>query len=396
MERVLIVYSSPEDTERIRLDREHRAVDQAIAETGVPLDTVIRKHATTLKDISSAVADTEFSVFHFSGHGSRKGMYLDTDSGPSGELVAAEKIAALVSKAQPRLKAAIFMSCFSSTAIPKLIRMASYLLTVSGTADDGGTIDFVREFYRHYFRHWSISQASLSASLFTNENLHILLSRRATHSPSKPLFEVLTMRDRMMTDSILIDLGAAEGDIQKLGVSRDAFLNLLTRKIRLHHWIFDAPREKAILPIGNQYIGVFSWQNAADPICCHRILRIKSEVSQDDCDCWAALTIGYNEDVAERYRLEARPAAPHNARILDRAIENYRESYQRICTWRADTLSKYVPEQYKLTRSIMLANLDMAERKLHGEDFAGVVFHLECTLSAEHDLLDALTDTLAV
>jgi hypothetical protein len=103
MERVLIVYSNPEDTGRIRLDREHRAVDQAMAESGVSPDCVIRKHAATLKDIASAISDTEFSVFHFSGHGSRKHLHLDTESGQSGEPITAGRIAALISKAQPQL-----------------------------------------------------------------------------------------------------------------------------------------------------------------------------------------------------------------------------------------------------------------------------------------------------
>jgi hypothetical protein len=44
----------------------------------------------------------------------------------------------------------------------------------------------------------------------------------------------------------------------------------------------------------------------------------------------------------------------------------------------------------------MSANLEMAELKLHAEDFGAVIFHLESVLSALHDLLDALTETLTL
>ncbi|PZN72178.1 MAG: CHAT domain-containing protein, partial [Candidatus Methylumidiphilus alinenensis] len=30
MERVLVLYANPADTDRIRLDKEHRAIDQAL------------------------------------------------------------------------------------------------------------------------------------------------------------------------------------------------------------------------------------------------------------------------------------------------------------------------------------------------------------------------------
>ncbi|PZN85617.1 MAG: hypothetical protein DM484_01420 [Candidatus Methylumidiphilus alinenensis] len=76
MERVLVLYANPADTDRIRLDKEHRAIDQALLTSCLPTDIVIRRHATTFNDLVTALADTEFSIFHFSGHGSSNGIYL--------------------------------------------------------------------------------------------------------------------------------------------------------------------------------------------------------------------------------------------------------------------------------------------------------------------------------
>ena len=112
MEKILILYSNPADTDRIRLDKEHRAIDQVLAARDLPPDTVVRRHATTFNDLTTALAEAEFSIFHFSGHGSSDGIYLEGKSDESEKLVTAERIAALLSKAQPHLKAAIFMCCF--------------------------------------------------------------------------------------------------------------------------------------------------------------------------------------------------------------------------------------------------------------------------------------------
>ncbi|PZN85616.1 MAG: hypothetical protein DM484_01415 [Candidatus Methylumidiphilus alinenensis] len=210
------------------------------------------------------------------------------------------------------------------------------------------------------------------------------------------MFEVFP-RGNHFGESFLIDLKEAEADIKMLGVPQESFLHTLSRKIRLHQRIFEHPRERAYLPVG-QYIGIFSWHNPADPIRCHKILKIRPEVEQEACDAWASLAISYNEDAITKYRRLEQPAAPHNRGILERALKNYQQSYEWFCEdgKRCPNiiLASYSPEQYKLTKSVMSANLKMAEMKLHAEDFGSMVFHLESALSALHDLLDAFTEVL--
>lgn len=397
MDRVLILYSNPSDTERLRLDKEHRAIDQIIAASKLPDDTVTRCHATTFEDFVKALTEQEYAIVQFSGHGSGKGIYLESVSGASGEWITADRVASLLAEVQPGLKAAIFMSCFSAGALPELIRAGSYVLTVFGPADDAAVIRFISTFYKFYFSQQSIERSYLFAQQITGGALQTVIARRAMKQDGgKVLFQVFPSGDHL-GDSFLVDLHDAERDIDSLGVSRETFLSVLSRKIRLHRRIFDSPRERAILPIG-QFFGVFSWQNAADVIKCHRILRIKPDADDKACDVWASIAVQYNDNAMQRYRLLPPLTASFNARMLDLALKNYRADCKLIYEEDKfrEVLDKYVSQQYKLTKSVMAANLDMAERKLDVEDFPLAVVYLESALSAMHDLLDALTDELTV
>jgi hypothetical protein len=48
----LIVFSNPGDTERLRLDKEHRVIDEALSKVGYPPEAVRRLHATRIDDLS--------------------------------------------------------------------------------------------------------------------------------------------------------------------------------------------------------------------------------------------------------------------------------------------------------------------------------------------------------
>lgn len=289
------------------------------------------------------------------------------------------------------------MCCFSADAIHELIRAGPYLLTVFGPADDEAAIKFVHEFYKRYLEDGSINKACFFAEARTRSELQVVLSRRADNLPdSRVLFEVFP-NGNYLGDSYLVDLNEAQSDIERLDVPRETFLYILSRKIRLHERIFNSPRERAFLPVG-QYVGVFSWYNSADLIRCHRVLKMKPEIEQEACDVWPSLTLSYNDHAMQRYRLQEQPGAPHNYRVLEAALRSYQSSYELLCNNKkyVTVLPKYVSEQYRLTKSVMSANLEMAQLKRHAEDFGAMAFHLESVLSALHDLLDALTAVLTL
>jgi hypothetical protein len=397
MDRVLIIYSNPSDTDRLRLDKEHRAIDEVLSKLQLPQNTVTRRHATTFEDLVKALAEFEYSIIQFSGHGSNQGIYLEGLGGVSGQLITPQQLTRLLSETQPNLKAAILMCCFSADSLPVLIDAAPYLVTVFGPADDNSSINFVRLFYEFYFKNESIETSYLFAQELASSGLQTVLSRRALdEAKGRILFQIFPKGDHF-GDTILIDLNDAENDIKELGISRENFLAILSRKIRLHHRIFDHPRDQAIIPIG-RFVGIFSWQNVKDVIQCHRVLRMKAQIDDETCTVWARLTVIYNENAMQKYRLIPQSDIVFSDKSLERAIRDFQADYRILSARKEDVkvLSQCIPEQYSLSKSLMVANLEMAERKFDSEDFGSAVVYLESVLSAMHDLLDALTDAIAM
>lgn len=396
--KVLIFYSNPQDTSRLRLDKENRALDLILQRLNLPQSTIRRLHATSAEDLARALHEKEYDIVQFSGHGSEDGIYLEDLFHQKSSQISAPQITAILRDASPNLKATLFISCFSAASIPKLIDISPYLVTISNVANDEASIEFISEFYDSYFRHKSIEKAFIAAQTYLSlikqdGNLNSILSRRAIEKAADHvLFQVFPTGLR---DSILIDLTEANQDIQSLSISRDSFLSLLTRKIRVHRWIFDTPRERAILSVG-RYFGLFSWQDANDVVVCHKIMQIRPDVDEPTCDVWASLIVAYNDLYADKYRTADKPFEQSISTRLKKVLDRYQETFDFFFEKDvvASIFRQTIPEQFKVTKSVIGANLRMGSVKFHEGDFAYSVMYLETALSSIHDLLDSLTGEL--
>ena len=124
MSRILVLSSNPGDTDRLRLDKEHRAVDEAKARFGSKLDVVDRRQATTLEDLTRVLTGMQYDIIQFSGHGSVDGIVLEDSNLQGSCVLPAQQLGAMLLEAQPNLRAAMLMCCYSSDAIPQLMRVA--------------------------------------------------------------------------------------------------------------------------------------------------------------------------------------------------------------------------------------------------------------------------------
>ena len=395
MEKILILYSNPIDTERIRLDKEHRSLDDILEQANVSKDTVVRLHATRLQDLLNSLSAAEYEIVQFSSHGSSLGFYLESENdSEKSVLISSKQIAELLKKTQPNLKSAIFLSCFSADSISDLIKAAPYIVTVSEGADDGASIRFIRWFYMQYFRSRSIEKSFFYAQQMSR-NLNSVLTRRALHDNKNEFLIPVIPTGNHIGDCYFVDMSEVRETIQNLGMPRDEFFAILARKIRVHNRIFDVPNQRVTLPI-EKYFGVFSWENAADVIKCHKLLRIKPEIDENTCEVWANLMVSYNDSIILKYRLLSRDEI-RTKKVFNVAFENFRDDYDYISKENiAAILKEYVFEQYKITKSLINANLDMAKKKIRDEDFQSAVVYLETVLSSIHDLIDALTKRISL
>jgi hypothetical protein len=350
-------------------------------------------HAVSVEDFVYAIRERTYEIVQFTGHGAEDAFYFEDSKSDYGCWLSAQQLAGVLGDAAPRLRAAIFMSCFSSTGLGALVGVAPYLITVTGQIEDEVAIHWSTSFYDYFLRHNSVEEAFRAAQLFV-EARHpgheptTVLSRRAVATRSHALVQVFPSGG----DSILVDVSEAEDDISELGIPREKFLGILSRKIRVHKRVFETPRQQAILSVG-PYFGVFSWQSANDAVICHRIIRIRPEIDETACRAWAALVLRYNDYYAARYRSSHDPNSPLMRGWLKDAIESYVRTRDLFLDRgpTADVLRSLTPEQFKVTKSIYGASLEMAEIKYYAEDHASTVMYLEAILSSIHDLVDDLT-----
>jgi hypothetical protein len=381
----------------LRLDQEHRALDRVMERNRLSDSHLRRLHATTVQDFAQALRSNDYDIVQFSGHGSPDGIYLEKEHGEGATLVSASHVTQLVSAALPSLRLAVLVSCYSSDAAATLLRMAPFLITMDGPAEDAAAIHFVESFYDEFFRSGAIERAHLIAlnelrALGKADAFRSVLQRRAKGS-GRPLLQA-TVGQR--ADSLLIDLGECETDIAALGISRSDFLSLLSRKIRLHEWVFRYPRENAILTIG-PYLGVFSWESAEDVVRCHRILRLRATVDAQRAEAWASLLVSYNDLASERYRAVPQPAAPENERLLRQALKRVNDSIKRHFD-DASLVALYstmAPDHFRASATNARAQATAADYKLTDGDLQGAVMHLELSISAIHELVTALTGCVA-
>lgn len=394
--RILVFYSMPSNMDRLSLDEEERGIDQILRDLHLEPSVIKRLHATTIDDLTRTLMENEVEIVQFSGHGDSEGILLRDRYLPKAMLIPAEQSAQILLETSPKLRAAIFMSCYSAESIPQLIDSAPYLITVMGSADDTAASEFVVKFFEAYLRFGSIERAFNIAQNFIViikkiNDLNVILSRRALiKGESRILFRVFPSGK---DDSILVDLTDAENDIASLNISRDAFLGLLTRKIRIHRWIFTASRQRVILPLG-PYFGLFSWEDANDVVFCNRILRLKQEVDENTLAAWASLIVAYNDHFMDPHRIASE--APDA--FIKKSLTEYQKTYETFFNTsnKAASLRNAAPEQFKASRAVISANLDMAETKFHQDDHKSVMIYLEHALSAMHNLIDELTNILTV
>jgi hypothetical protein len=395
--KVLICYSNPLDTPRLRLDWEYRAIEMILQENGIDGSNVKRLHATTVEDIARALRDDKYTLVHFSGHGTEDGIILQSPTSNASQLLTAANLAALLRARAGDLEGLVCMACFSAASIPVLVRAASYLITIQGDLPDDAAVEFVRVFYGSYFRSHSMRSAYELASFLLNthdDSVSAVMSRRATYGKDEQtVYEVFGINSRPASvDSFCVDISAVEADLSGLAIQRDQFLTMLTRKIRVHSWIFEYPREDVLLQLG-AYCGLFTWQNSADVIYCKRVMVIDPDADETLCEAWSGLIVSYNDHYMDAYRLHRLTGQTLTLEMLDDALYGYvalAHRYFDVGSY-ADAMRKAVPTEYKTSRSLFSAYLGVCQERVQRGDLAAAVTYLETMLSSLHDLIDAIT-----
>ncbi len=188
-------------------------------------------------------------------------------------------------------------------------------------------------------------------------------------------------------DSILINIDPVIGKLDELGVSQDEFGFLLSRKLKIHYWIFEVPREGALIPIGKHLFGEFSWENAQDVVYCRKVMRLSTNIPQGHWQLWVQLLLAYNDMASSRYRGIAEPDQIMDVRVLEQAVTLFKHNVYKY------VLPMRTAEKFPFRRDLLphvefvAASVERAEDQLSLGRLQHVVVALETALTNFHEMV---------
>lgn len=177
---VLVIYSNPPGTDRLRLDKEDRVFFKL--SKAFPQVTIDRLHASEVEDIHDAINVKPYDIIQFSGHSSRLGMYLCRDDIEEGEVVSPQRLSSLLQLAVRDPSVVIFLSCYSHALQAALSPLAPFVITTRDDIPDAACIAFVKGFYNLFFENRQVNASFNYAKKYLRSFGHaddsFVLSRR--------------------------------------------------------------------------------------------------------------------------------------------------------------------------------------------------------------------------
>lgn len=158
--RILYLSANPEDTERLRLDKEMREIREAV-DLSTHRDAIALEYRTAIRirELNRALLQYRPTVVHFSGHGDRYGNYLVEDESGSIRLLSAEAIAAIFQAVADDVHCVIANACHSHHLAEALSAHVEHVIGMRHEIGDQAAIDFSIGFYQALAEGRSIPKA---------------------------------------------------------------------------------------------------------------------------------------------------------------------------------------------------------------------------------------------
>jgi CHAT domain len=193
---VLVVSADPKNLDRLRLAQERRELEDALRRTRLRDAFEIHdKSSCRVQDITRALDDHGPSILHFSGHGNRKGLYFENDSGKA-QLVKPDALANLFEQ-QNRLQLVILNAYYTVDQAQTIANKVGYVIAMEDAIQDRDAIHFTRELYtalgsgRDFESAFSRATAAIGLEALNTLKPQLFQRRLATDN----VLEVLTLGD---------------------------------------------------------------------------------------------------------------------------------------------------------------------------------------------------------
>lgn len=158
-ERLLFLGSNPENTERIRIDRELKLIKASIARARLSnkID-LIAEFAATIQDARSLLLRYRPKYLHFSGHGTAEGIIFEDDRGHA-QIAPMHAFSDMLAAGLPQLYSVVLNCCHSAQQAKMIASRINYVVGISASISDQSATTFSPGYYEALFNGKTPEQA---------------------------------------------------------------------------------------------------------------------------------------------------------------------------------------------------------------------------------------------
>lgn len=140
---------NPKNTERLRIDEEARAIQDALDQADYRDQFVLEKHfAVRITDLQRLLLKYRPAIVHFAGHGSDAGGVVFEDAAGNATEVPADAFARLFALQQPPVACVVLNACFSLEQATGIAASVGCVAGMSNAFADDAAISFAGAFYQ--------------------------------------------------------------------------------------------------------------------------------------------------------------------------------------------------------------------------------------------------------
>lgn len=145
---ILILAANPENTSRLRLDREVREISDGLRRSQYRSHFQIEQRwAVQPRDIQRAMLELKPQIVHFCGHGEGKAGLVLQDAIGETKLVSSEALANLFRLFTDRVECVLLNACYAEAQADTIVQHINYVIGMKQAVRDDVAIAFAAGFY---------------------------------------------------------------------------------------------------------------------------------------------------------------------------------------------------------------------------------------------------------
>lgn len=149
MLKILFLAANPTDTERLRLDEEARAIDEAMQRAKFRDRFELLTHwAVRIGDLQELLLRHQPHIVHFSGHGSEENAIILQDAAGNGVTVPPTALSNLFRVLKDDIRCVLLNACYSEAQAEGIAQHIDGVIGMPDAVTDGAALAFATAFYR--------------------------------------------------------------------------------------------------------------------------------------------------------------------------------------------------------------------------------------------------------